>query len=124
MLLHLLQQTVPPELANIGALLTWIAFAGGAPYLVGKLFAYLAENWQFWLGLDTRIKFLVPMILSVLLSIGAQYALDYTELLAEINPYFQMFVAAIVAYLGTQVGYMETKKAGYGKRYVSMTRKG
>ena len=59
----------PPSVdwTNLQAVLTWVV-GFGAPYLVGKLFAYLAENWEKWHTFPYPVKFLSPMVLSVMLN--------------------------------------------------------
>lgn len=103
------------DFTNITFVLMWIAGAGG-PYLAGKLVSYLAENWKKWHTLPIRVKFVVPMIVSVLLSSGATYLLGRADLLTEISPIYTMLSLSVLAYLGTQKGYMETKQAGYGRK--------
>lgn len=49
-----------PDLTNLAGVLTWLAGAGGA-YVVGKLFAYIAENVPKWHELPRELKFFLPM---------------------------------------------------------------
>lgn len=101
---------------NLTVVLTWVV-GFGAPYLVGKLFAYLAENWSKWHELPTQVKFIVPMVVSVLIALGAQALLtNFPEFLSVVSPYWAMVVQAILAYLGSQRGYMEAKSSNYGRK--------
>jgi purine-cytosine permease-like protein len=100
---------------NLTAVLTWVVVLG-APYLVGKLFAYLAENWSKWHTLPGTVKFVVPLVVSVLIALGAQGLLTLPEFLATVSPYWALVVQAVLAYLGSQKGYMEAKASGYGRK--------
>lgn len=103
------------DFTNLAFALNWVATIGG-PYLVGKLLAYLAENWPAWHNFPTPVKFLAPMILSVLLAVGAKLLLGQAEFLAEIAPIYTTVAMAISAYLGSQTGYMQTRLADYGRK--------
>ncbi len=98
---------------DIKSVLIWLTGVG-APYVVGYLVSLLAENWPAWHAFPRAVKFLVPMIVSILISLGATYLLSRADLLIAIGPYFALVVGAILAYLGTQNGYMATKRSGYG----------
>jgi len=103
------------DYTSIVAVLTWV-MGFGAPFLVGKLFAYLAENWSKWHELPKEVKFIIPMIVSVLLALGAQALLGQPAFLEQLAPYWTAVAQAIIAYLGTQQGYMEAKRASYGRK--------
>lgn len=104
---------------DLVATLMWISGVG-APYVIGWVVSLLLENAAWWIKLDSRIKFVVPMILSVLVSIGATLLLKNAALIQVLAPWYTLIVGAIMAYLGTQQGYMATKKAEYGKRYKNL----
>jgi hypothetical protein len=95
------------------AVLVWLAGVG-APYIVGQLLSYLAENWPKWHELPRPVKFAAPLVLSVLLSVGATVLLRYDDAIGLLSPYWAIIVGAVLFYLGSQVAYMNAKKAGYG----------
>jgi hypothetical protein len=109
------------DYSSITVVLNLLAGATGV-YLVGKLFSYLAENWAAWHTFPSQVKFLAPMLLSVVLSIGATLLLKQTEFLAMISPYYTMIASAVLMYLGTQKGYIEVKTSGYGKAAKTLIR--
>lgn len=100
--------------------LLWIAGIG-APMIIAYLFSWLVENWKAWSTFPREVKFIVPMVLSVLLSIGAKYLLGFPDIIAKISPYFTMIMTAILTYLASQKAYMSAMKAQYGKRFITPT---
>lgn len=103
------------DFTNLAFVLNWVATIGG-PYLVGKLLSYLAENWPRWHTLPVPVKFLAPMVLSVILAVGAKLLLGQAEFLAAVSPWFTMVAMAVSAYLGSQKGYQESRLADYGRK--------
>ena len=104
---------------NLKDVLTWLIGAG-APALTMILLSLLAENWKQWSTFPSWVKFFVPVLCSTLLSVGAGLLLKYPELLAQIQPWFQIVVSAILAYIASQKTYQNSMNAGYGKRYVQL----
>jgi hypothetical protein len=102
------------EFGDIIFALTWLAGVG-APYLVGKLFAYIAENFPKWHELRREVKFLIPMIVSILLSMGAILLMGQTEIVETLGPIWSMISSAVIMYYGSQIGYREIKTTDYGK---------
>lgn len=103
------------DYTNFQSVLEWLAGMGG-PYLVGVLISWLAENWVKWHTLPRWVKFFAPMLVSVLISIGAVLLMQQTEFVGQASPWFRLVAQAIIAYIGTQGGYMQAKKAGYAFR--------
>jgi hypothetical protein len=101
---------------DITTFLTWLAGIG-APAVVAILLSLLAENWPAWSNFPHAVKFIVPMIVSVGLALLANVLLGYPALLAQIAPWFQMVVSAILAYIASQKTYQGTLKAQYGSRF-------
>lgn len=106
-----------PDWTNLGAVVSWLAIGGGAPILVGMVFSYVAENVPAWHKLPKWIKFVAPVIVAVLLGLGANYLLLNSDIIAAISPYWAIILSIIVAWFGTQAGYIQTKRAGYGAKY-------
>jgi hypothetical protein len=107
---------------NITLFLTWVV-GMGAPAIVAYMLAILVENWAGWSTLPHTIKVVIPLVVSVLLSVGASYALKFPDILAQIQPWFQVTVSAILAYLGSQKGYMKVLQTKYGQRFSRPTSK-
>lgn len=97
-------------------------FAGiGAPIVVAYLLSWVVENWKAWSTFPKEVKFLVPMVVSVGLSVGAAQLLKYPAIIATIQPWFQVVMSSILTYLASQKAYMSAMKAGYGKRFITPT---
>ena len=88
--------------------------AGGAVFVVNYALAYLAENFGFWHKLPSWLKFLIPIVVSVLLAFGAQQLLLYPDIIAVIQPFWALFITIVLAWLGSQKGYISAKAASYG----------
>lgn len=101
---------------NVQQILQWLVGVG-APALVMYLVSWLVENWSTWATLPRAVKFLGPMILSVLVAFGASTLLKYPDIIATIQPTFQVIASAVLAYLASQKAFMSAMKAGYGKRF-------
>jgi chromate transport protein ChrA len=108
---------------NATIVLTWLAGIG-APAVVAILLSLLAENWKAWTTFPTLVKTLVPMVVSILLSVGSSMLLKYPELLAQIQPWFQVITSAIIAYIASQKTYQGSLKSRYGKRWSKSLRGG
>lgn len=102
------------EWTDLQMVLTWVA-ALGAPYIVGKLMSYVAENFPKWHELPREVKFIVPMVLSVVIAVGATLLLRQEEGIAQMSPIYTMLAQAILFYLGSQQGYVDVKRSGYGR---------
>lgn len=102
--------------------LLWLAGIG-APVVVAYLVSWLVENWAAWSTFPREVKFLAPMLLSVLLAVGSAELLKYPDIIKTIQPWFQVVMSAIITYLASQKAYMSAMKAQYGKRFVTPTSK-
>jgi hypothetical protein len=105
-------QTGLPDFTDFPAVLVWLTGVG-APFVVGYAMSWILENWEFWHTLPPRVKFAAPMVLSVLLSIGARYLLQEVDVIGAISPYWTMIVSAILIWLGSQRAYLTAHKQGY-----------
>ncbi len=110
------------DYTNLTLVLTWIVGIG-APAIVAYVLSLVAENWSGWSTLPHNVKVIVPMVVSVLLSIGASQLLKYPDIISQIQPWFQVTMSAILAYLSSQKSYMTAMKAQYGKRFVQRSSK-
>lgn len=108
------------DLTDFGQVLLWIAGIG-APAIVAYVLSWVVENWKVWSTLPKEVKFLTPMIVSVLLSLGAAQLLKYPEVIATIQPWFQVVMSAVIAYLSSQKAYLTAMNKGYGARFYRPT---
>jgi len=106
-----------PDWTNLGEVISWLAVGGGVPVVVGIVLSYVAENVPAWHTLPKGVKFTVPVVIAVLLGLGANYLLLQTDLIDKVSPYWAMIMSILLAWFGSQVGYMQTKRAGYGANY-------
>jgi len=107
-----------PDLTDLGAVLVWLATVG-SPFLVGWALSLLIENWAGWAKLPSIVKTFIPMLASVLIAVGATYALKYPDLIGQIAPWFTVAMGAVLGWLGTQKGYVYMKSNEYGARFAS-----
>ena len=107
---------------DLTQVLIWILGMGG-PAIAAYVFALVAENFSGWSTLNHNLKILIPMIFSALLAVGASVLLKYPEIIAQIQPWFQIVVSAILAYLASQRGYMKAMATQYGRRFAHPTSK-
>lgn len=98
---------------QLGSVLLFIA-TGGAVFVVNYGLSWLAENFEFWHKLPSWLKLLIPILVSVLLAVGAQQLLLFPDIIAVIQPYWALLILIITAWLGSQRGYLSAKAADYG----------
>lgn len=110
------------DYTQLQQVLLWIAGVG-APAIVTYVLSWVVENWKGWSTLPHDVKVIVPMIVSVLLAIGANQLLQYPDVIATIQPWFQVTMSAILAYLSSQKAYLTAMEGGYGQRFISATSK-
>jgi len=101
---------------SITAILAWIAMGGGGAYLASVLASYLVENASWWHTLPGQVKFVLPMIFAVLMSVLASILLQYSEWISIAQPWWIIIVNSAIAYIGSQKAYVEQRKAGYGRK--------
>ncbi len=106
------------DYTQLQEVLKWLV-GMGAPAVVAYLLSLVVENWAGWSKLPHNAKVLIPMAASILLSMGSSMLLKYPEVIAEIQPWFQMFMSAALAYLASQKGYMEVQVKQYGQRFAT-----
>lgn len=106
---------LPEDWTNLVSVLLWLAGIG-APMIVGYIMSLVLENWPQWHNLPRWVKFLSPMLASVLITFGARWLLAQEDLLTQIAPIFSVIVTAILTYLASQKGYMEAKAKDYASK--------
>lgn len=94
---------------QLSVVLAWLVGAG-SPAVITYLFSWVSTNLEFWKNLPGVVKFALPLVLSILLSIGAAQLLKFPDILSAIQPWYQIVVAAVLAYLASQKGEMTAKK--------------
>lgn len=101
---------------NFQQVLLWLT-GFGAPAVIAAVLSWVVENWAGWSTLPHNVKVALPMLASVLLSVGAGLLLKYPNVVATIQPWFQVVVSAFIAYGASQLAYMKTKMTQYGQRF-------
>ncbi len=104
--------------SDLQQVLLWLT-GMGSPAVVMYVLSFLAENWKQWSLLPHWVKFYLPMILSIGLTVGAVSLLKYPAVIESIQPWFQVVVTAIIAFLASQKAYMTAMSSRYGKRFAS-----
>ncbi len=102
-----------PDWTDFEAVVGWLAFGGGAPIVVAYALSLIVENFPGWHDLPRGLKFIIPMLASVLLSIGANYLLGYPEIIAGVSPIWFIVISAFLAWLGSQFAYMKARASNY-----------
>jgi hypothetical protein len=101
------------EWNDLASVLTYLA-TGGAAFAVNYFLAFIPENWTWWHKLNSQIKFFIPVIVSILVAVGAQLMLDnLPNVITLVQPYWTIIVMTIVAWGGSQIGYLKTKNTDY-----------
>ncbi|GAG23440.1 unnamed protein product [marine sediment metagenome] len=103
-----------PDWTDFEAVVGWLAFGGGAPIVIAYALSLIVENFPGWHNLPSGVKFILPMIASVGLSIGANYLLGFPEVVSGVSAIWFLVVSAVLAWLGSQYAYMKSRSAGYG----------
>lgn len=111
-LLSAFMQQDLPDWVNLTSVLVWLAGVG-APAVVGYAMAWVLENWPQWHDFPKWVKFFTPMVLSILISIGAKFLLQSTDMIGLLAPYWTLIIGAILAWVGSQKGYMSAINTGY-----------
>lgn len=109
-------QEVPPDLTDLQGVLVWLATVG-SPYFIGWVLSLVVENWAGWAALPRPLKIFIPMVASVLVSLGANLLLQYPTLIEQGAPWFSIVMGSVLGWLGTQQAYMSVNKAEYGARF-------
>lgn len=102
------------DFTNLKVALEWLAGVGG-PFVVGVMMSWLIENWKGWHTLPRWVKVVAPMLASVVIAVAATLIGQQEQFISETSPYFRLVMQAILTYVGTQKGYIEAKKADYGR---------
>lgn len=115
MLLMVLRLFQPQDWGDLTGVLTWLA-AGGSTMVLAWAVAYLAEHWAGWHALPGAVKFIVPIVVSFGLAYGANWALQFTDALAQFQPIWMMLVTAVAGWIATQGGLATAKVRGISAR--------
>jgi len=104
-----------PDWKLLDEVLLWIV-GGGFSVIVAAVFAFLAENFEFWHRLNKNIKLLISLLLSSAIGAGAYYLLSMPDLITLVQPYWALVITMLLAWLGSQYAYIKTKNAGYAAK--------
>lgn len=100
---------------DLPAVLQWLSGPGSA-IVVAYVLSLVVENVPAWAKVPRALKVIIPMLVSILLSIGSTLLLRNTALVLTIGPIWAMVVGAILSYLATQQAFISVKRSGYGIR--------
>lgn len=100
---------VAPDPQQLASVLVWLG-TGGAVAAINWVLANFLEKQTWWNGLPTLVKYLLPPVAAVLLGIGANELVKFDELVNAIQPYWFIIANIILAYFGSQLGHVMTKK--------------
>ncbi len=110
-LVSFLQQL--PNWGNLEEVLLFLV-AGGSAAVIAVLFSFLAENFEFWHKINSTLKLVLSLVLSIAIGAGAYYLLALPDLISFIQPYYALIVTIVLAWLGSQLAYMKSRASGYG----------
>ncbi len=110
-LVSFLQQL--PDWGSLEEVLLFLV-AGGSAAVVAVLFSFLAENFEFWHKINSTLKLVLSLVLSIVIGAGAYYLLALPDLISFIQPYYALIVTIVLAWLGSQLAYIKAKASGYG----------
>lgn len=96
---------------DFAAVLTWLAAGGAATFVVNWLVANFLEKAGWWNSLDKSLKTILPLILAILIGIGAGELSKQVEVINAIQPYWTTIVLVVTSYFGSQTGHVSTKTA-------------
>lgn len=104
------------DYTQLEQVLLWLTGIG-APMVIAYVLSWVVENWKAWSTFPKEVKFLAPMVVSVLLSVGAKALLGFPDIVAQISVYFTPVMTAILTYLASQKAYLTAMNKGYGARF-------
>jgi hypothetical protein len=103
------------DLTSLGSVLLWLAGGIGGPAVVMQILSLLGSKWAWWNNLPSFVQFVIPMVLSVLIALGASLLLTKPDIVAALNPVYVIIMQTVVAYLASQKQYQTTKTLEYKK---------
>ncbi len=89
---------------NLSELLASLA-GPGAIALVAWFASWLLDELAAWQALPAKIKSVLILVVSSIIGIGAVFVMQRPEIYAPLEPYAQVVLAIIGAWLSTQVAY-------------------
>lgn len=106
-----LPPTDPQEITRwFVELLKWISVPG-APMIVMYLVAQVLEKWPTWATAPKWLKWTLPILSSVALSLLSNYLIALPGFVEQFGPIVASIMTAILAYLSSQKSHQDTKEA-------------
>lgn len=102
------------QFGSVADLLAWVIGAGGAMWLFGKLQARVLENWVYWHNLPKWIKKGAPAVIAALISLGAQFLVQF-DIDAMLPEGIQYLLLTAINYYMSQLEYESIKDSTYGE---------
>jgi len=110
LLFHILLQTTP-DWTQLSAVLLWLASSGGAVMAINWIIANFLEKMAWWGALPTWVKWVVPPLVAIAVSIGAQQVVQIPGLVDLIQPYWALIISILLGYFASQAAHLQTKRA-------------
>lgn len=104
-----LQITTPADITDLSQVITYL-LGGGMAVVVSYLFAMLAEVWPRWHTFPFAVKYLVPWIVSVGLTLVTAWIASHPDWIAAAAPTFALIMVSSLSYIATQKSYKSNKK--------------
>ncbi len=103
-------QVAPPDWTQFTAVLIWLAGPVGAVFAVNWLIGNFLEKMAWWANMPKWVKWTVPPVVAILVALGAQQLIQIPGLAELIQPYWALAISIILAYFGSQLAHIQTRK--------------
>lgn len=90
---------------NLNEVLHWLIYSGGAAIAFNWFVSWVLEELAFWHNLASKVKTVIVLAGSLLISFGSFYLLQFPNVIDLIQPWFQVAAITIIGWLGSQVAY-------------------
>jgi hypothetical protein len=98
------------KVESTSEILVWLTGAGSIA-LVGWFVSWLLDDLAWWQSLPSQAKQAAILGMALVIGLLATWLLSRPDLVAALDAYVKTAMAAIVAWLSTQVAYNVKKKA-------------
>ena len=115
-----LAQETAPNPTQLAEVLLWLS-ASGCVLAVNWLVANFLEKQPWWNNLSVLVKYIAPLVLAVLIGLGANQIFNFPDLIAAIQPYWFIVATIVLAYFGSQLGHIMTKARPNGQMKAGTT---
>lgn len=102
----------PQDWGDLAGVLLWIATGPGGVFLAMYVLSYIAETVPGWHNLPEFLKRVTPVVIALLLSLGAQYALQKPDVIAVLQPFWALLILIFAGVGASLMGHRTAEKAG------------